>query len=218
MSPWPLSDKYFLVACKPFRKSDWGIYLADVFDNLVLIHEAPGWVLTEPIPFIKRPAPPALPDRVQAGRKDALVYMADVYVGGGLKGVPRGQVQRLRLLSPHYGYLGNAGWLNIGIDGPWDVQRILGTVPVRADGSAFFRVPANTPISVQPLDAEGKAIQLMRSWFTAMPGERAIAVESMSSSRWQMPGTRCVHIDYIRLTHGCQGYFAFSRSLVQDSA
>ncbi|MCP4455429.1 MAG: formylglycine-generating enzyme family protein, partial [Planctomycetes bacterium] len=44
-------------------------------------------------------------------------------------------------------------------------------VPVEADGSAMFRVPANTPISVQPLDEEGKAIQLMRSWFTAMPGE-----------------------------------------------
>ena len=93
MSPWPLSEKYFLVACKPTRKSDWGIYLADVFDNLFLIREAPGYVLTEPIPFVKRPAPPVLPDKVQPGRKDALVYMADVYVGGGLKGVPRGTGQ-----------------------------------------------------------------------------------------------------------------------------
>ena len=42
---------------------------------------------------------------------------------------------------------------------------------VHADGSAFFRVPANTPVSVQPLDREGKALQHMRSWFTAMPGE-----------------------------------------------
>ena len=39
------------------------------------------------------------------------------------------------------------------------------------DGSALFRVPANTPLFVQPVDAEGKAQQLMRSWFTAMPGE-----------------------------------------------
>ena len=37
------------------------------------------------------------------------------------------------------------GHINIGIDGPWDVHRILGTVPVEADGSASFRVPANTP-------------------------------------------------------------------------
>jgi hypothetical protein len=35
----------------------------------------------------------------------------------------------------------------------------------------MFVIPANTPIAVQPLDSEGKALQLMRSWFTGMPGE-----------------------------------------------
>jgi formylglycine-generating enzyme required for sulfatase activity len=59
----------------------------------------------------------------------------------------------------------------IGIDGPWDIKRILGTVPVEPDGSAIFNVPANTPIAMQPLDADGKAIAQMRSWSTAMPGE-----------------------------------------------
>ena len=32
-------------------------------------------------------------------------------------------------------------------------------------------MPANTPISIQPLAAAGAALQLMRSWATAMPGE-----------------------------------------------
>ena len=36
---------------------------------------------------------------------------------------------------------------------------------------ALSAEPANTPIFVQPLDEEGKAQQIMRSWFTAMPGE-----------------------------------------------
>ena len=58
-----------------------------------------------------------------------------------------------------------------GLDGPWDIKSVLGTVPVCEDGSARFRVPAYTPIALQPLDGEGKAVQLMRSWFTAMPGE-----------------------------------------------
>jgi formylglycine-generating enzyme required for sulfatase activity len=49
-------------------------------------------------------------------------------------------------------------------------------VPLEADGSAMFRVPANTPLAVQPLDAEGKAVQLMRSWFTVMPGETASCI------------------------------------------
>ena len=52
----------------------------------------------------------------------------------------------------------------------------IGTVPVEADGSAMFQVPANTPVAVQPLDAEGKALQLMRSWFVGMPGENLSCV------------------------------------------
>lgn len=48
---------------------------------------------------------------------------------------------------------------------------MLGTVPVEEDGSVIFKAPANTPISIQPLDKDGVAIQWMRSWVTGQPGE-----------------------------------------------
>jgi formylglycine-generating enzyme required for sulfatase activity len=67
-------------------------------------------------------------------------------------------------------------------------MRIIGTVPVYEDGSAVFRVPANTPLCVQPLDKQGKAVQLMRSWFTAMPGEVVSCVGCHEQPR-QIPGT-----------------------------
>ena len=85
--------------------------------------------------------------------------MEDVYSGPGLQGVPRGTVKNLRLFTYHFAYQHLAGIDNrVGANGPWEVKRVLGTVPVEEDGSAFFRVPAKTPISVQPLDAEGKAV------------------------------------------------------------
>ena len=172
LHPYPLSEKYFLVSARPTPSSLWGIYLVDVFDNMVLIKEQPGYALLEPVLIDKRPVPPVLPDRSDRSRRDALVYLSDIYQGGGLAGIPRGSVKRLRLLTYHYSYQGMGGLLGcIGMDGPWDIKRVLGTVPVEEDGSALFRVPAMTPIAVQPLDAEGKALQLMRSWFTAMPGE-----------------------------------------------
>ena len=173
LHPWPLSEKYFLVSAKLTPKSPWGLYLADVFDNLLLVRESPeGSALLEPIPFRATTPPPVIPDKVQPGRRAAQVYLADVYSGPGLAGVPRGTVKQLRLFTYQFAYHGMGGQVNrVGLDGPWDVKRILGTVPVEADGSAFFRVPANTPISVQPLDADGQALQLMRSWMTAMPGE-----------------------------------------------
>ena len=172
LHPYPLSDKYFIVSAQPTGRSNWGIYLADVFDNMLLLKEIPGNVLFEPIPFRKTLQPPVIPSKVDPSRKDALMYMADVYSGRGLKGVPTGSVKKLRIFTYQYSYQGMGGQQNrVGLDGPWDIKRVLGTVPVEADGSALFRIPANTPISIQPLDSDGRAMALMRSWATAMPGE-----------------------------------------------
>ena len=171
LHPFPLSEKYFLVSCKPTPQDDWGLYLVDVFDNMLLLHREAGYACFEPVPLRKTPMPPTIPDRTNLQRDTATVYLSDIYRGKGLEGVPRGHVKSLRLYSLHYAYPGMGGHIHIGIDGPWDVHRILGTVPVNEDGSAAFRVPANTPIAVQPLDEHGRALQVMRSWFTGMPGE-----------------------------------------------
>lgn len=177
LHPWPLSEKYFLVACKPEPDALWGIYLVDVFDNMTLVKEEEGVALLEPVPLKPRPRPPVIVDRTQPANKNALVYMEDVYSGPGLKGVPRGTVKALRLFTYHFGYQRLAGIDHrIGADGPWEAKRVLGTVPVEADGSALFQVPAKTPISFQPLDAEGKAVALMRSWMSAQPGENVSCV------------------------------------------
>jgi formylglycine-generating enzyme required for sulfatase activity len=173
LHPFPLSEKYFLVSCKPSADALWGIYLVDVFDNMLLVREEPGYALLEPIPLQKTPRPPVLPDKVDPTRRDAEVLITDIYRGGGLQGVPRGTVKRLRLISYQFAYQGmGAEPYSIGLDGPWDPKLVLGTVPVYDDGSARFQIPAYTPIAIQPLDSEGKAVQLMRSWLTAMPGEK----------------------------------------------
>jgi len=172
LHPWPLSEKYFLVSCKPRPNDLWGIYLVDIFDNILLLKEIEGNALLEPIPIQKIKKPQVIPDKVDLSRKDAIVYLENIYEGPGLKGVPPGAVKKLRLFTYHFAYHKIAGINHrVGTDGPWEPKRVLGTVPVEKDGSAMFRVPANTPISIQPLDADGKALQLMRSWMTAMPGE-----------------------------------------------
>ncbi len=171
LHPYPLSEKYFLVSSRPNRNALWGIYLVDVFDNMLLLKEETDYAMLEPVPFRKTRRPPIIPEKTVPGSRNATVFLADVYAGRGLKGIPRGSVKKLRIYEFHYTYPRMGGHINIGIDGPWDVRRIVGTVPVWPDGSAAFIVPANTPLAVQPLDDEGKALQTMRSWFTAMPGE-----------------------------------------------
>lgn len=173
MHPYPLSEKYLLTAVRMTQNSNWAIYLVDVFGNMLPVYEDPEYALYEPIPLRRTPRPPVIADRTQPGSKDASVLLTDVYQGPGLKGVPRGTVKQLRVYSYVWGHRGMARYqAPHAIDG----RRILGTVPVESDGSAHFRVPANTPLAVQPLDADGRAIQVMRSWYTAMPGERASCV------------------------------------------
>jgi formylglycine-generating enzyme required for sulfatase activity len=171
LHPYPLSEKYFLTACQPTSADSWGIYLVDIFDNLLCLAEEPGFALLEPIPFSAKVRPPVIPDKVNLDSDEATVFLTDVYLGPGLEGVPRGTIKALRVYEFHYGYNKMGGHKHVGIEGPWDIHRVLGTVPVESDGSAAFTVPANTPLAIQPLDATGGAVQLMRSWLTAMPGE-----------------------------------------------
>jgi formylglycine-generating enzyme required for sulfatase activity len=218
LHPWPLSEKYFLAACKPRPHDLWGIYLVDTFDNMVLLKEIEGYALLEPIPLRKTKRPPVIVDRVDLARDDALVFLEDIYKGQGLKNVPRGAVKKLRLFTYHFGYHKVAGINHrVGADGPWEPKRILGTVPVEADGSAVFRVPANTPISIQPLDAEGKAMQLMRSWMTAMPGEIVSCVGCHETQSTGPPNQRTIAAgkqpSEIEPWHGPARGFSFKREV-----
>ncbi len=172
LQPIPLSEDYYLVSAQPTRTDLWGIYLVDRHDNMILLAESTNYACFEPLPWRTTNRPPVIMDRVDLSKKDATVYVADLYFGEGLKKVPRGTVKNLRIFSYNYLYPGFGGWNGIvGVDGPWDVRQMLGTVPVNEDGSVLFEVPANVPIAIQPIDEHGAAVQQMRSWFTAMPGE-----------------------------------------------
>ncbi|RGV35573.1 SUMF1/EgtB/PvdO family nonheme iron enzyme [Bacteroides clarus] len=172
IKPTPLSDKYFLVAAKLSKESLWGIYLVDIYDNVTCLMEMEGEGFISPTLVTKRPTPPAIPDRVKLNDKEATIFIQDIYEGEGLRGIPRGTVKSLRLHAYEYAYVNTKSDHNWhGIQSGWDIKRLLGTVPVEEDGSAIFKVPANTPISIQPIDKDGVAVQWMRSWLTGQPGE-----------------------------------------------
>ena len=164
LQPWPLNDTYFLVAMKASPESLWGLYLVDSFDNMTLICEDEGVAYLEPVLVEKRAIPPVIPDQVKPGLTTGTVFLQDVYAGDGLKGIPRGTVKKLRVGTYDFSPWRQGGLLGtIGMDGPWDIKRIIGEVDVEEDGSAIFQVPANTPVFIQPLDAEGKALQDRKS-------------------------------------------------------
>ena len=173
--PYPLDARHVLATVKTSPNAPMRVCLVDVFDNITILADNPKGLLCEAMPFRPRPRPPIIPDRSVPGMKTCSVHIADIYTGKGLAGVPRGAVKKLRVFSYHFNYHKTGGHSTPGLDrveSSWDIKRVLGTVDVEADGSCCFEMPANTPISLQPLDADGAALQLMRSWVTGMPGER----------------------------------------------
>ena len=188
--PFPLSENFFLVSCMPEGRQRYGVYLIDTFGNQVRIYEDERWHCSSPMPLRERERPPAIPTRARYAETEGTVYMADVYRGSGLKGVPRGTVKALRIVeilfrafgSPgsglaEYGPGGGGGLFPpMGLESSWDAKRVVGTVPVEEDGSALFTVPANAALVVEPLDENGKALQKMRSWMSVMPGETLACV------------------------------------------
>ncbi|MCL2103766.1 MAG: hypothetical protein FWH21_01710, partial [Kiritimatiellaeota bacterium] len=187
-NPYPLSADLFLVSHKPAAFGNWkapkgyGLYTLDARGGVRLLYRDVDTSCWHPIPLAPRTPPPVLStalDRGLADKNQAVCMVRDVY--HGLVGVPRGTIKYLRVLEQ--------------VPRPWaaqckgspeeyDQQHIVitkdthlglkvqhGIVPVEADGSAHFIVPANANIFLQALDAHHMAVQTERTFVNYMPGE-----------------------------------------------
>ena len=180
--PYPLSDKYFLCSRMTGQGEQMGIYLADIFGNEIqLLAEGPGCY--DPQPLGPRRRPPVIPVRRDYKNADGYVYVQNVYVGTHMQGVKPGSVKFLRVVeSPEKRYWTNPGWGGQGVERPgmsWHDflnKRILGTVPVEADGSAYFTMSSDRFVYFQLLDQDGMMVQSMRSGTMVQSGEHAACV------------------------------------------
>ncbi|MEW6237621.1 MAG: hypothetical protein AB1656_19735 [Candidatus Omnitrophota bacterium] len=176
--PYPLSDKYFLCS-RMIEGERMGLFLLDIFGNEILLHEE-GAGCYDPMPLTPRPRPPVIPPRHNYADEDGYFYVANVYAGNGMEAVPRGAVKTLRIVeAPVKLFWTQPNWNLDATQAPamnfnsTNNKRILGSVPVEADGSAYFAVPADVFVFFQLLDEKGMMIQSMRSGTMVQPGETA---------------------------------------------
>ncbi|MEX0320996.1 MAG: hypothetical protein AB3N63_02480 [Puniceicoccaceae bacterium] len=128
--------------------------------------------LHEPRPLMKRAREPMIPDRTNQEEKVGRMILTDVYNGRTMEGVERGSIKKLLILEAlpkPINYTGGMDPLSYG--GTFTLERIMGTVPVEEDGSAFFELPANRSFFFIALDENDNAVKRMRSFTTVMPGE-----------------------------------------------
>jgi hypothetical protein len=149
------------------------VYLVDVLGGRELIYSDPKVSCFDPIPLRPRPMPPAMPSAV-AGReseKTGVFYIQDVYQCS--HPLEPGSIKRLRVNEIISQPTAKPDGRNYPLE---IVKRILGTVPVQADGSVAFEAPACTPFQLQLLDENGMAVMTMRSLVYLQPGEHASCI------------------------------------------
>jgi hypothetical protein len=179
-SPCPLSEQDFLVSAQ--RDGKFVLYLMDVDGNRELIYEGTHHVF-HALPLKPRPKPPVIEDRVawpgpneRERPKDGVIFSSSVYQGAPAE--LRGKARFLRVFSidhKTYTYWYKRPYISTGpvvsavqSEG---VKRLIGTVPIEADGSVAFRAPAGVPLHFQLLDERQRALHTMRSFVNVMPGE-----------------------------------------------
>ena len=193
-SAWPLSEDYHLCvydagtrratphAPPPsYANANYGIYLVDSFGNLELVYRDPEISCHQPIPRVPRLKPPVATENSQrlAAARSAEATVAVINVYDSLKPWPQGttitglRVWQILPLSVAPAARNNG----IQVPGTGSVntgRAVLGTVPVEADGSAHFAVPAGKELFFQALDDKGLALQSMRSGTHFQPGETRV--------------------------------------------
>ncbi len=170
--PYPLTQDLFLVARGP------AIELLDSSGNARELYRLPkqlakqGMWIHEPRPVQSRPVEPVIPHRIDPTRATGQVVLLNVYAGRNMQGVRRGEIKKLLILETlpkPINYTGGMDPLTYG--GSFSLERVVGTVPVEPDGSAYFELPALRSFFFVALDENDMSVKRMQSFMSVQPGE-----------------------------------------------
>jgi len=191
--PYPLDESHILCSRTIDAANErTGIFLLSTAGDEALLHaDGPGCF--DPMPLMARPRPPVLPEKIDLSSRTGTFYVTDIYTGTGMERVPRGTIKTLRVIeAPAKRYWTGPLWEADTFQRPamnyncTSNKRILGDVPVEADGSVYFEMPAERFVFFQALDADGMMVQAMRSGTSLQPGERA-GCTGCHESRYDSP-------------------------------
>lgn len=148
-APAPLPDGRVLVAWRAGAGSLYGIHRVDPATGArEPVFEETGWHSVQAKALVPRPAPDARSSVVREDDPQGRLFAIDVGIHDLGDRLPRGVAKSLRVVE---GVPASAG-------APAG-KRLLGTIPIAADGSFQVQVPANTPVQLQLLDADGLAMR-----------------------------------------------------------
>lgn len=179
--PYPISEDSFLVA------RGASILLLDARGVTTPLYTLPpedtaaGLQPHEPRVVTTRERERLIPPRTDPSRETGRLVLADVNYGRNMTGVEPGDVKKLLVLEslakpvnfnmPGHPMFQISHMEPLSIGGTFCLARVVGTVPVEADGSAYFDLPAMRSLFFVALDENDLSIKRMQSFVTVQPGE-----------------------------------------------
>lgn len=176
-TPWPLSDGTILCAMTdktPDRQLvDLGLYRLDPRSgSLELIYNDPATADFEPRPILPRIPPPVQAPMASRWEYGGSFLCSSVFATQEPQVAERGRYVRLiegvPVVARHSTHNNpEPVWKNHG----GTFARVLGTVPLAADGSFHIQVPADRLLHHQVLDSDRRVLGNQLTWIYTRPGE-----------------------------------------------
>lgn len=175
--PWAFSEDCFLAARGPALVVMDGTGAEQVIFKLAEAEAKSGMFLHEPRPLSPHPRERIIPDRINPREATGRLMLANIYEGRNLAGVKPDEIKKLLVLESlpmpiHY----TGGMDPLSYGGTFTLERIVGTVPVEPDGSAYLELPALRSFFFVALDEQDRSVKRMQSFLTVQPGETTSCV------------------------------------------
>jgi hypothetical protein len=172
-SPVSLGDGSLLVSYAPARAS-YGIFRFDFQTGAPgqKVVDDPKWNELQAVPVETRPEPTGLLSAVVDSATTGDLQCMSVFESDTPEPPKKGEVKTARFVEgvPVPAHEPVSAPMP-GARVPSNLRtRILGEVPVEADGSFYVTVPGDTPFFVQLLDGRGMAVKNMRGWMWVRKG------------------------------------------------
>jgi HEAT repeat protein len=145
----------------------------DPADNsITAVFESRSGSIHSPISLVPRPRPPAIPDYADAARAartgaTGFLFCKDArFTTKGKADWNRIRAVRILAAAPLTIRSSHSHIVHVGHE---TIE--LGSTPLAADGSFSVEVPADVPLAIQAVDAEGRSELNEMSWLYVRPGE-----------------------------------------------
>ena len=175
--PWAFSEEHLLAANKTAIELIDGQGATEVLYRLPDELAEAGYWIGEPRPVMRREREPILADETDPAADHGTLALANIYRGRKMRDLEPGTIKNLliyEVLPKPINYSGAMSEMSAG--GTFAVERLIGSVPVSKEGSAYFKLPPLRSFLFVAMDEKGHCVKRMHSFTSVMPGETTTCI------------------------------------------